>query len=41
MNFSLSSDDEEMLVSMVFDDVADENNTITYNQFQEFVEGSL
>lgn len=34
MNFSLSSEDEKILVAMVFDDVADENDNITYNQFQ-------
>lgn len=38
MHFNMSEDDEEMLVSLLFDGSEDENDTISYKQFQEFVD---
>ncbi|PWV08117.1 putative cAMP response protein [Trypanosoma cruzi] len=38
MHFNMSKDDEDMLVSILFDDRADENGDITYKQFQEFTD---
>ncbi|RNE99120.1 protein associated with the ribbon compartment of flagellar microtubule [Trypanosoma rangeli] len=38
MHYNMSKEDEDMLVSILFDDRADENGDITYKQFQEFTD---
>ncbi|CAJ1009216.1 putative DUF1126 PH-like domain containing protein [Leishmania naiffi] len=38
LHFNMSKGDEDTLVSLLFDNVEDENGDITYKQFQEFVD---
>ncbi|CAM39131.1 conserved hypothetical protein [Leishmania braziliensis MHOM/BR/75/M2904] len=38
LHFNMSKEDEDTLVSLLFDNVEDENGDITYKQFQEFVD---
>ncbi|CAC9494497.1 conserved hypothetical protein [Leishmania infantum JPCM5] len=38
LHFNMNKNDEDTLVSLLFDGVEDENGDITYKQFQEFVD---